>query len=101
MTDEITAALGALGTPEQIRATIAALDAMDDVDMIDKRVHFSIFAVGQNVSVLVHEVKDGSAPLLGAVRFSLAQWAEMKAQVESIVEPHEKRLTAGQRTEKD
>lgn len=97
MTERTIEALAMLGTPAEIRETMDRLAAMDDVDMADKRIHFSIHAAGHRISVLVHEVLEGSSPLLGAFRFTAEQWDNLKRAVDPLVEAHIRLLADGER----
>lgn len=93
-TPELIDAWAALGTPEQIRETISRLQEIENVDMCGKRIALSVYAVGATVRVLVHEVVDGSVPLIGAIQFSPEQWCQIKAAVDPLVEGHQKLLSA-------
>lgn len=86
---DVKDALAKLGTPEEIQEARDRLEAMDDVDMWGKKVHFSIHVIGGRVSVLVHEVLNDSSPLIGAFRFTANQWSNLKAAIDPLMEAHQ------------
>ena len=85
--------LSAIGTEEEIKAAIERLNAVVQIDCSQRDTHFSVHAAGNVVSVLAHEIIDGHAPIIGIMRFTPGQWAQLKDCLDPLVEKHVAALT--------